>query len=82
MLEPTAKLLDPTSDEAAIFRRRFRVPYPFFVELVGVVRKEGWFPSPEFDVAGRRCIPLELKVCARFRVLKIAACVFLKNYLN
>ena len=68
MLEPRAKLLDPASDEAVSFRRRFRIPYPFFVKLVEDVRGQEWFPSPPRDVAGRVCIPLELKVCDMFFV--------------
>ncbi|CAN0596744.1 unnamed protein product, partial [Laminaria digitata] len=44
------------------FRRRFRIPYPFFVELVKLAKDKEWFSSVEQDVVGRQCIPLELKV--------------------
>ena len=44
------------------FRRRFRLPYPVFQHLVGLVKERGWFPSPSRDVAGRNCVPVELKV--------------------
>ncbi|KAG5188752.1 hypothetical protein JKP88DRAFT_303622 [Tribonema minus] len=62
MLDNEAQLLDPTSREAKKFRRRFRLPYPMFKELVALVREKGWLPCADADVAGRPCIPLELKV--------------------
>ncbi|KAG5190791.1 hypothetical protein JKP88DRAFT_266780 [Tribonema minus] len=61
MLDNEAQLLDPTSREAKKFRRRFRLPYPMFKELVALVREKGWLPCADADVAGRPCIPLELK---------------------
>ena len=39
MLEHEAKLLDPSSREATLFRKRCRVPYQVFKELVTVARK-------------------------------------------
>ena len=61
----------PGSRESNLFRRDFCLPYAVFVELVALVEDLRWFPftdgdlEPEEelkDVAGRRCIPLELKV--------------------
>ena len=61
----------PGSRESNLFRRDFRLPCAVFVELVAMVKDLSWFPftdgdlEPEEelkDVAGRRCIPLELKV--------------------
>lgn len=57
-----SRLENPSSRQARRFRRRFRVSYQFFQNLVGTVRAEGWLPEREVDIAGRRCIPLELKV--------------------
>lgn len=51
------------SRQAKGFRRRFRVPYPFFLAIVEMVKTRGWFPSRAEDVTGRPCIPVELKVC-------------------
>ena len=50
------------SKEYRSFRRRFRLPYPVFQHLVELVKERGWFPSPSLDVAGRNCVPVELKV--------------------
>ncbi|CAB1109500.1 unnamed protein product [Ectocarpus sp. CCAP 1310/34] len=68
MLEKTDLLMDPTTREAKQFRRRFRVPYPFFVSLVDDVKAGNWpdFTTDEFELGGRgsrRCIPVEIKVC-------------------
>lgn len=54
---------EPTSTAAKLFRRRFRVPYVFFQHLVELAKDGKWFPCVETDVAGRRCIPVELKAC-------------------
>jgi hypothetical protein len=35
---------DPDSPIGRLFRRRFRVPYHFFVNLVAKVKDLGWFP--------------------------------------
>lgn len=55
-------LKDHTSRAAKLFRRRFRIPYVLFVELVELVKEKKWFSTAEVDVAGRQCIPVELKV--------------------
>lgn len=57
-------LQDPGSTEARLFRRRFRIPYQFFRELIKLVQEKKWFSIREKDVAGRPCIPVELKVKA------------------
>lgn len=57
-------LKDHTTKEARPFRRRFRVPYVFFVDLVTLVKVKKWFSTAEVDVAGRECIPVEPKVGA------------------
>lgn len=68
-----AALNDHTSRKAATFRRRFRIPYKVFVQLVGMVRELGWFPSREYDIAGRQCIPLELKLSSSGTICRALA---------
>ncbi|CAB1104922.1 unnamed protein product [Ectocarpus sp. CCAP 1310/34] len=60
---------DHTTREARRFRNNFRVPYPFFVHLVGLVRDRDWFPTGESDVTGRQAVPVELKVLACLQIL-------------
>jgi len=70
MLRDQRELLsDPTTTEAVYFRRRFRVPFPFFEELLREVKAGEWegFTTTETDVGGRPCIPVELKVRAASR---------------
>lgn len=67
MLEKVDLLSDPSTREAKQFRRRFRVPYPFFLDLVQDVKAGNWagFTTDEFELGGRgtrRCIPVEIKV--------------------
>lgn len=47
---------------ARAFRRKFRLPYSVFIEMVIMMKELGWFPRTDF--AGRPSIPLELKVRA------------------
>ncbi|CAB1103010.1 unnamed protein product [Ectocarpus sp. CCAP 1310/34] len=54
-------LKEPASRDAKLFRRRFRIPYQFFTELMELVKKK-WFPVRKKGVAGRMRIPVELKV--------------------
>ena len=58
-------LVDYTTDAAKVFRGRFRVPHPFFVELVKLAKEKKWFSRGQVDAAGRERIPVELKVRAR-----------------
>lgn len=75
-------LKDPGSTEARLFRRRFRIPYQVFRELIKLVQEKKWFSTREKDVAGRPCIPVELKVktLSYFGVLFVgailASCLF------
>ncbi|CAN0168953.1 unnamed protein product, partial [Pylaiella littoralis] len=52
-------LKDPTSIAAKKFREDFRVPYPFFLRLVELVKKKDWFATAQRDAYGRRCHPVE-----------------------
>eukprot|EP00904_Undaria_pinnatifida_P003324 jgi/Undpi1/12993/HiC_scaffold_7.g02657.m1 len=62
-------LTDHTTREARRFRQNFRVPYPFFVHLVELVKDRDWFPTGEKDATGRAAIPVELKVLACLQIL-------------
>ena len=55
-------LQDHKSRAAKLFRRRFRVPYRFFIEIVRLAKDAEWFTSEEHDASGREYIPVELKV--------------------
>ena len=68
------KFRDPTMRRGGkLFRRRFRVPYPMFLELVKITRENKWF-SEGPDCTGRPSAPLELKVLAVLRVLGRGYC--------
>ena len=55
-------LQDYTTNAAKVFRGRFRVPYPFFEELVKLAREKHWFSRGQVDASGREGVPVELKV--------------------
>ena len=64
-----AELKRRDSGEYINFRRHFRIPYEFFLELVQLAKYRKWFLLATRDVAGRQCIPVELKVsssCCQF----------------
>ena len=46
------------SREYIKFRRHFRIPNKFFLELVKLAKHRKWFSLPARDVAGRQCIPV------------------------
>ncbi|CAM9552279.1 unnamed protein product, partial [Laminaria digitata] len=62
-----ARQLHPACVIAEGFRRRFRVPYEFFLLLVEVVKP--WFGNVTRDVAKRDCVPVTLKVLGVLHVL-------------
>lgn len=65
---------DPTDRKGGQqFRRRFRVPYPVFLEIVKMTRDSEWF-SEGLDAVGIKAAPLELKVLAVLRVLGRGYC--------
>ncbi|CAN0429166.1 unnamed protein product, partial [Hapterophycus canaliculatus] len=41
------------------FRTDFRLPYPFFLSLVELVKGKNWFPVEEYDACGRPSHPVE-----------------------
>ena len=62
----------PSSKDGKLFRRRFRIPYPLFLEILEVVRIKNWFP--EADCTGAPSAPLELKILGVLRVLGRGMC--------
>ncbi|CAM9561417.1 unnamed protein product [Discosporangium mesarthrocarpum] len=60
---------DLDSKSEILFRRRFRVPYPFFVPLVEEVRQQGSLGSGGADAAVRPGIPPEAKVLSVLHIL-------------
>jgi Plant transposon protein len=56
-----------------LFRRRFRVPYPLFEQLVAITMESGWF-SEKANCAGNFPAPVELKIFAVLRVLGRGYC--------
>ncbi|CAM9631568.1 unnamed protein product [Discosporangium mesarthrocarpum] len=69
MLGRKEALMDKTSREVLKFRRRFRVPFPFFKELVKEVESQGWLSAEMADSSGRSEIPLQLKVLAVLQII-------------
>jgi hypothetical protein len=55
------------------FRRRFRVPFPIFEQIVELVRSQKWF-AENSDCSGRAAAPLELKILGVLRVLGRGTC--------
>lgn len=70
--DDAAELERPESSEAALFRRRFRVPYPVFKLLLEWTRE--WHEKSGTDCTGRARIPTELKLLGVLRVLGRATC--------
>ena len=72
LINPRVK--DPADKKGGVlFRRRFRIPYPMFEQIVQLVRKKKWF-SEKPDVTGRVGAPLELKILGVLRVLGRGYC--------
>ena len=61
--------LDEDYREARQFVVSFRVPYQMFIGIVEAVAPA--FPGAAHDVAGRECIPVELKVRLVFLALSV-----------
>ena len=60
---------DPSDrKDGQLFRRRFRVPFPVFLDIVKMTRENKWFSEKE-DAVGIKAAPLELKILAVLRVL-------------
>lgn len=63
---------DTTHRDGKLFRRRFRVPHAFFLEMVRECRAKQTFPEG-LDAFGR-CVPLEFKILGVLRVLGRGVC--------
>lgn len=72
LLNPRFK--DPGDKKGGqLFRRRFRVPFPVFEEILGMTRSSGWFTEGR-DAIGVLAAPLELKILGVLRVLGRGYC--------
>ena len=68
------RINDPTDRKGGkLFRRRFRVPYPIYLQLVDITRASGVFKETP-DAAGNPAAPLELKILSVLRVLGRGYC--------
>lgn len=56
-----------------LFRRRFRVPFPVYLEILRMTRESNWFTEGR-DAIGILAAPLELKVLSVLRVLGRGYC--------
>jgi hypothetical protein len=66
-------ILHPATSQASFFkkfRRRFRIPYPQFLELIQDCKANNWFPRwNSKDATGRPSSPLELMILGALRYL-------------
>ena len=68
------RINDPTDRKGGkLFRRRFRVPYPIYLQIVDTTRASGLFTESP-DAAGNPAAPLELKILSVLRVLGRGYC--------
>ena len=68
------RVKDPSDRKGGkLFRRRFRVPFPLFEELVQTTRDSKLFVEGN-DCTGKAAAPLELKILAVLRVLGRGYC--------
>jgi len=75
MARDLERLRDPTSDEAKLFLRRFRIPFGLFEHILAWVR--GWISETRKshrDVAGRETVPLNLLLLGVLRMLGRGTC--------
>ena len=62
-----AAVRDAKTKEGKQFRRRFRLPFQLYADIV--VRWEAWFPKRPADITGRNTIPVSLLILGVLRVL-------------
>ncbi|CAM9570967.1 unnamed protein product [Discosporangium mesarthrocarpum] len=75
MVLKEALLTDPSIHEASKFRRRFRLPFPFYKKLVEECKRERWFGRLDSrDTVGRSSIPVELKLLTVLQILGRGKC--------
>ena len=63
---------DPATRAGKLFRRRFRVPFPVFADILKITKEKKWFK--EFDGIGRPACPIELKIFGVLRILGRGMC--------
>jgi hypothetical protein len=66
---------DPSSPEGKLFRSRFRVPYPKFLEICRICRDSGKFNKAERDCCLQKTVPLEILILGALRVLGRGLCM-------
>lgn len=59
----------PTKRTGKLFRRRFRVPYQVFENLLELTISKNYFGHGKADCSGRKSIPVELKLLGVLRIL-------------
>lgn len=64
---------NPTTSQGKLFRRRFRVPYPIFQDLLEKAEAIGFKKQP-ISIANVKGIPLELQLLGVLRVLGRGTC--------
>lgn len=64
---------DPSTYQGKTFRRRFRVPFPVYEDLLGKALELG-FPRVPISAVGIKGVPLELQVLGVLRVLGRGTC--------
>ena len=68
------RINDPTDRKGGkLFRRRYRVSYPIYLQIVDITRASGLFTESP-DAAGNPAAPLELKILSVLRVLGRSYC--------
>jgi len=67
-------LRQPDSAVSKKFRRRFRVPYPVYLDLLDKTEMELGFTRRPLDFLGTQGVPLELQVLGVLRVLGRGTC--------
>ena len=74
MMLNNPRFKDPNDRKGGqLFRRRFRVPFPVFTEILRLTRANGWF-SEGRDAIGTLASPLDLKILSVLRVLGRGYC--------
>ena len=75
MAQDIDQLRDPTSDEACLFQRRFRISFGLFEHILNWVRC--WVDTTrksDTDVTGRQAVPLDLLLLGVLRMLGRGTC--------
>jgi len=75
MTQDIARLRDPTSDEARLFQRRFRISFGLFEYILKwVISWVAESRKSDTDVSGRDSVPLDLLLLGVLRMLGRGTC--------